>query len=349
MKPLQCGLLLAILAMTASVERTLAFDIAVYYDARSALNYRCQREDTMFCGTISRQDAIDNIENEGDVFNWWNEMGVTHAIVHYPFDDDLLTLNDRDHTDIKILNASYPGETRKYLEAQNRDIYVGNSTNNHPNYVSANCWGNVARGDTQLTIFSSSINSLYIQSADTGTMWKPEADLGIWEGWDWHEAKISGKIFMPMHFRIVCNLIPVDNPPGDQEIARFYWMVRYSRDENWDGVPEFSGWIRYPAQVITVDSCGLDQFLPDTINFTIDPSPGEPARFQLLDSSFQEVPDSVYDRHAFGALWGEPVRMWIEYQGDNQIFQVHRVQIWDEGYHQNNVLPTNDSHSRFSK
>ncbi|HEY3296164.1 MAG TPA: hypothetical protein VGL38_12065 [bacterium] len=195
-----------------------AFDIAVYFDARSGVNYRCQVYDSSFCywnEHVPRATAIGNIgpANEQQVFNWFSEMGVTHVIPYYPFADDFTADFWHNLHGIKILNSSYPAEAFKYLEAQNRDIIVRDANNQ---YVHSDNWKSPVADST-------CGDSLVVQrrSALGDTMWQPQSDLGVWAGWNRREALLGWDVFMPMHFRITCNLVKNGNPPGYQQIASF--------------------------------------------------------------------------------------------------------------------------------
>src|SRR5512141_1599682 len=88
-----------------------AFDVAVYYDARSGVNWRSSRADTNYCwdnSGVSRNLALSRIENQQDVWTWFDEMGVDYAIVHYPFPDDFTFLTNTNLGAVKVLNGSYP-------------------------------------------------------------------------------------------------------------------------------------------------------------------------------------------------------------------------------------------------
>ncbi|HEY3296163.1 MAG TPA: hypothetical protein VGL38_12060 [bacterium] len=123
-------------------------------------------------------------------------------------------------------------------------------------------------------------------------------------------------------------------------------MVREDRDTNGDGTIDWHGWWQYPVQALTVDSFRNGPDSLDVINFTIDPHPGATGSYTLLDDQFNTTEndsdrhtfgggslDENSDRHYFNGGWGVPVRMCINYAGDNQTFQIYEVQVWDEGYH----------------
>lgn len=325
-----------------------AFDIAVYHDARSAVNWRSCNANQWYCGNASvpRTTAIGRIANEDTVYERFRELGVNYFIPFYPFADDFTALATRRLDGMKILNASYPGEAFKYLEAQNRDLWIGSLDSN---YVDSSSW----KLPTASGEFDEARGLWFLRASQDhpDTMWRPESGLGIWNGWNWREAGITGDIYMPMHYKITCNLVPNGIPEDTQPIATFYWLVREVRDTNWDGIIDFTGWWRYPGKVLTVGDFADPNRL-DTIEFTIDPHPGMSGTFVLLDDDFQPTVFSA-DSHSYGAdaldesadglsygtLWGVPVRMCIYYHGDNQTFQVYNVSIWDEGYHRLWVSP----------
>jgi hypothetical protein len=170
-----------------------------------------------------------------------------------------------------------------------------------------------------------------------GTMWLPESDLGVMNGWLRREAEIDWDVYMKMHYRIIGNLIENGTPPDSQEVATFYWFVKNT---------EGSGWWRYPGWVLRVGDFSNPSQL-DTLGFTIDPTDGAGNTFTLVDDDFEENPptetatshaygsgplDEELNYHGFGALWGTPVRMSIFYHGRNHTFQIYNVQVWDEGY-----------------
>jgi hypothetical protein len=115
---LSCAFLALIFCAVRAEVR--AFDIAVYFDARSGVNWRSQDPDSSFCWRNNRTTVLNNISsaNEQQVFDWLAEMGVSHVIVHYPFASDFSDLLGRDLHDMQILNASWPGEAFKYLKMQ---------------------------------------------------------------------------------------------------------------------------------------------------------------------------------------------------------------------------------------
>ncbi len=84
------------------------------------------------------------------------------------------------------------------------------------------------------------------------------------------------------------------------------------------------------------------------IEFSINPHPEAGNLFTSVDNHFQPgFPTSTSNSHAYGRgtldedpphhlygnLWGVPVRMCILYHGDNQTFQIYKVDMWDEGFH----------------
>jgi hypothetical protein len=194
-----------------------AFDIAIYFDARSGVNWRSQDSDSSFCDTIPFVTVRNNIgaANEQQIYSWFQQMGITHVINYYPFSSDFTDLSHIRHN-MKILNASYPGEAFKYMEAQNRNLYVASADSTYSD--PANWTLTVGR-----QVFDQNLNLLVLQ-ADTdtaGIMYRPQTDLGIWNGWKWREAGISGDIYMPMHYRITCNLDTNGTPPGTQAVAEY--------------------------------------------------------------------------------------------------------------------------------
>ncbi len=241
--------LFCLFALTIVCTSVHAFDIAIYSDARSGVNWRCQKMDSTFCwdeDPPSRATVLANIgaDNEQQVFDWYHYMGVTHIIPYYPFASDFTDYLSRDLYNMKILNFSWPGEAFKYMESQNREIFVADFANRYVN-DDGSSWNNDIAFDTLRQLDAQNLRVIEANSQMPDTMWLPWSELGKWNGWNWREAGISGDVFMPMYFRITCNLVSDGEPDGEQEIATFYWLVH---DE--DG----SGWWRYPAQVLTVDS-----------------------------------------------------------------------------------------------
>jgi hypothetical protein len=316
-----------------------AFDIAIYFDARSGPNWRMDNSDSLFCccpGT-TRQTVLSNIgaNNEQQVFDWFRDMGVNYIVTYYPFGGDLQDLHARDLHGMKILNDSYPDTAFKYLEAQYRDVFVGDREDKYVNDDNSS-WGPGAVGRYNDTLH---VYVLQMQQSLATTMWRPQSELGAWTGWDRREARMSGNVYMPMHFRILCNLVPTDPPPpANRPIAEFCWIVK-----NTNG----PGWWRYPAHVFRAGDFTTGPDSLDQIEFTIDPSPAGGNVFGLLNDDFSPtIPTESADRHSFdsGSLdetssshsyggWAVPVRMSMYYEGDNQTFQIYEISVWDEGYH----------------
>jgi hypothetical protein len=100
------------------------FDIAVYYDTRSNVNWLSQNGDRTFCpnvnGGVPRETVLGHINSEDSAFVLLQEMGVNRIITYYPFADDFTASFWSNLHGMKILNYSWPGEAFKYLEAQNR-------------------------------------------------------------------------------------------------------------------------------------------------------------------------------------------------------------------------------------
>jgi hypothetical protein len=103
----------ALLLALATSLPVWGFDIAVYFDARSGVNYRSQNSGHKFCGDWvngDRATVLNRIQTEDTVFALFKEMAVTHIITYYPFADDWEALHERHLQGMKILNWSYPAE-----------------------------------------------------------------------------------------------------------------------------------------------------------------------------------------------------------------------------------------------
>jgi hypothetical protein len=279
--------------------------------------------------------VLGNIHSDTLALELLSEMGVNRIITYYPFNDDFTAGFWHNLHGMKILNYSWPGEAFKYLEAQNRDIDVWRTASPYVN-DDGSSWG-----DDVSNVIGDSVNIqvLQMQQQLEGTMWRPQSDLGVMNGWRRREAFITWDVYMKMHYRITCNLVPNGTPPGTQEVATFYWFVKNT---------EGAGWWRYPGQVLTVNSFQNGPDSLDVMDFAINPAPDSAGTFTLVDDDFEETPptetatshaygDSPLDEtqpyHGFSSQWGVPVRMSVFYHGHNQTFQIYNVQIWDEGYH----------------
>jgi hypothetical protein len=105
----------ALLILTSLVTESYAFDIAVYGDARSGVNWNTQGN----C-SCSRSTMLSHITagTNQNVFDWYKAMGVTHVQVYYPYADDYTALQGLTlDPSIKIMNFSWPGENTKMRTA----------------------------------------------------------------------------------------------------------------------------------------------------------------------------------------------------------------------------------------
>ena len=324
------ALILLLLMLFGGIWELQAFDIAVYMDGRSGVNWRSQSSDSMMCGQIARQTAIENIDNQEALFQWLDSMRVTCLIPLYPFADDFDYFAMCYSGPMKIYNYAWPVETYKYLEAQNRDFFPWDQSNRYVDDGNLSWKAFVTKVARPVGPNQTDVQVLEANSSVADTMWRATSDLGIWQGWDRRDGPVHGKIYMPMHFRITCNLIPdsTDPPSETQEIATFYWLVANDSDGN----GQVDSWWRYPAHVMRTEDFQYPTQL-DEIEFEIDPTPDSAGTFCKVDTTFQDTLGFA-NNHAFTfGIWGAQVRMSIFYHGDNQAFQFYKFEAWDEGYH----------------
>lgn len=178
------------------------------------------------------------------------------------------------------------------------------------------------------------------------TLWRPGPVCleNSWSGWQRDNLPDQ---YMPFHFRIVCDGDVNPNYQGSNpNVAYLNWFVKDTPGSTgWD-CPYTAKWVKYPAIEIHHDSLiGASFGRIDTLEFTIDPSPGNGYfdKFWIsgivdweadppnVFSDYTVVADSTdsLNYHRFGA--NHAARLQVTVDGHHG-FRLYKVEVWDEGW-----------------
>jgi hypothetical protein len=348
----------------AAVGAAFAFDICVHEDPMSltisAYNgcngHRCGYPD---CPPYGDQNSADlshwlgAIQNKDSALIWLKEMGTTILGVYYP-DSCYHYLNNPALNGMTFMNYFYPRAAWRYLTSYDNQIFPADSTDDS-NPSGEGWWQKYTQYGTIRTTRQLSrpsgqwVNVLQRSEATTaGTMWRTNWMIPM-NGWDRYEflanrldndAQWSDSTYMPVHFRIVCD---VDmgtcdtNTVAGRRVATFYFVVKA---EGWHNPA--TRWLLYPVRTITTrDFPDPSSF--STIDFVVDPHPGVNT-FTCLDEDLNPIminPNQplTADWHRFGQ--GFDVNMWVQYEGCHT-FYLYKAEVWDEGFHRLFHLPSGE-------